>query len=292
MNNNKIISPFFILGLFILLINDFYLKNKYPGLITGKLSDIAGLFIFPFLFAVFFPSKKILIYLITLFGFILWKLPLSDYFINLWNNNISYNIDRVVDYTDYWALLILPFSYYYNPKSQFNYNGLFKKLLYFGIILISIFSFIATVGTHGNIKIYKFNYSKKEINYAVSILFEQKPELIVPEEYKKYTWHYTNTPPNEKTKYDKLNRMRADSVNFEFYIDDMDIIFWTSFVLSEEDWNKSSCRLAFISIITPGKKEKINDDLSSEEKKKYTSILEEKIIYNLKSILAKQDVHK
>lgn len=36
----------FLLGLIILLTNDFIFKYEASGLITGKLSDISGLFIF------------------------------------------------------------------------------------------------------------------------------------------------------------------------------------------------------------------------------------------------------
>ena len=38
-------SPGFILGVGALLANDHILKSAFPGVITGKLSDVAGLFV-------------------------------------------------------------------------------------------------------------------------------------------------------------------------------------------------------------------------------------------------------
>ena len=41
-----ILNPYFIIGLSVLLLNDFYLKAAYGNFVTGKLSDFAGLPIF------------------------------------------------------------------------------------------------------------------------------------------------------------------------------------------------------------------------------------------------------
>lgn len=43
-----ILSIPFFLALFVWIFNDHILKYEYPGLVTGKLSDFAGLFCFPF----------------------------------------------------------------------------------------------------------------------------------------------------------------------------------------------------------------------------------------------------
>ncbi len=41
--------PFSLAAIFLLLLNDHILKSAFPSVLTGKLSDFAGLFIFPFL---------------------------------------------------------------------------------------------------------------------------------------------------------------------------------------------------------------------------------------------------
>jgi len=43
--------PFSVLGLALLLLNDHLLKQVWPGVVTGKLSDLAGLLMFPPLLA-------------------------------------------------------------------------------------------------------------------------------------------------------------------------------------------------------------------------------------------------
>lgn len=44
-----LIHPIAITAVIVLLLNDHLLKARYPGLITGKLSDVAGLVFFPLL---------------------------------------------------------------------------------------------------------------------------------------------------------------------------------------------------------------------------------------------------
>ncbi|NDV96876.1 hypothetical protein D0T84_18475 [Dysgonomonas sp. 521] len=107
-----ILNPYFITGLILLILNDFYLKYKYGNFITGKLSDFAGLLIFPMFFAALVPKLKKYASLITGIGFILWKLPLLTPAIGLINQILPVTIHRVIDYSDYMALLILPLSHY------------------------------------------------------------------------------------------------------------------------------------------------------------------------------------
>lgn len=39
--------PVFLASLGMLVLNDHFLKAAYPGLVTGKVSDVAGLIVFP-----------------------------------------------------------------------------------------------------------------------------------------------------------------------------------------------------------------------------------------------------
>ena len=45
-------SPVFVLALVVLVLNDHVFKQAWPGLVTGKLSDFAGLVVAPLLLAV------------------------------------------------------------------------------------------------------------------------------------------------------------------------------------------------------------------------------------------------
>lgn len=146
MKNSSINSIGFLTGLFILLLNDLYLKGVYPNWFTGKLSDFAGLFIFP-LFLSLFNSKRIwLNYLFSAVFFVFWKSDLSTDFLLFTNKLFHTEFSRVIDYSDWIALFILPFSYWYSGKTS-TLNFQFLKPI--GICL-SVFSFYATSSPDNN----------------------------------------------------------------------------------------------------------------------------------------------
>lgn len=111
-------SPLFIGGLIILLFNDFFLKSQFHNFITGKISDVTGLFIFLLFWIALFPKFKKQIFVFTALFFIFWKSEYSQGFINTWNALPLFNISRVVDYTDLFVLPILFFAYKYNLKKR------------------------------------------------------------------------------------------------------------------------------------------------------------------------------
>jgi hypothetical protein len=142
-NLNHLYRPLFLLGLVLLITNDFYFKYAFPGLITGKLSDIAGLFIFPYFFSVFFEKQAKYIYIATGLFFMYWKLEMAQPFIDLITAITNLPFNRTVDFTDLFALHILPFSYYYykkekqtSTKQNFAVNAV--------LLFICCFSFVAT----------------------------------------------------------------------------------------------------------------------------------------------------
>ncbi len=141
-----LLSPLFLLSLIILLVNDFYLKAQFHNFFTGKLSDIAGLFIFPLFLTAFFSKRKLLVYGLTAFLFIFWKSPFSEILIDFWNSLTSLNIGRIIDYTDFFALLILPVSYFYSEREMRElYTVSFaRRILASFVVIISVFAFTAT----------------------------------------------------------------------------------------------------------------------------------------------------
>ncbi|HEU5133569.1 MAG TPA: hypothetical protein VFU13_00370 [Steroidobacteraceae bacterium] len=98
----------FVLALAVLLINDQVLKQAYPGLITGKLSDFAGLAVVGLPLFAAFPRNSRTIYLALAAFFLWWKSPASGAFIGFLNAVQPLNIGRVVDFTDLVALIVLP----------------------------------------------------------------------------------------------------------------------------------------------------------------------------------------
>ncbi|MFC7774617.1 hypothetical protein [Flavobacterium sp. GCM10027622] len=135
--------PLFLLGLLLLITNDCYFKYAFPGILTGKLSDFAGLFIFPYFFSVFMEKQAKFIYIATALFFIYWKLEMAQPFID-WLSSVTHlGVYRTVDVTDLIALLILPFSYlYFKNKKAYTLKA--NPLIQMTIVLISAFSFVAT----------------------------------------------------------------------------------------------------------------------------------------------------
>jgi hypothetical protein len=140
MKQSNILTFGFIIGLAVLLLNDLVLKDYFQNWWTGKLSDFAGLFIFPIFLTLFNSSRIVWNYLFTILLFIFWKTELSTPFLDELNNLTHLGFARVVDYTDFMAFSILPLSYYYSKHAQALKIHQLKPLL----VCISIFSFYAT----------------------------------------------------------------------------------------------------------------------------------------------------
>ncbi|WP_055146099.1 hypothetical protein [Jiulongibacter sediminis] len=173
----------FLTSLTLLILNDFYFKQTFHNTITGKLSDFAGLLIFPWFWSLFFKQSRRLIYVGTAALFVLWKSELSTTSISTINEFLGTSFNRVVDLTDLLALSVLPFSYKLSEKSgnQINkYSFQFKYL----ISGLSIFSFLAT--------------SQPEFDVSPNWEFEEsyilpfnKEELLT----KHMRYKYGGTPP-------------------------------------------------------------------------------------------------
>ncbi len=163
---NKVAHPLFIATLLLLIINDWYFKAAFHNEITGKLSDFAGLFAFPFLFSVLFPKHKMSIHLLTGLLFIFWNSSFSQTFINCLND-IGLPIARTIDITDNIALLSLIISY---RCLSHQVDSQLSPLLRRALIAISCLAFIATTlpprvnRKYVDInKEYPFDFSKREL---------------------------------------------------------------------------------------------------------------------------------
>lgn len=121
-NRHLIINYAFIISLILLVINDHVLKAEFGNWVTGKLSDFAGMIILPLLLAFTFPKLKAHAIWLSAVLFTFWKSPLSETFINWYNTFAIIGIERIVDYTDLLAFVILPLPYFIiknNAKAGF-----------------------------------------------------------------------------------------------------------------------------------------------------------------------------
>lgn len=132
--------PLFLTALGTLLLNDWVFKPLFHNSLTGKLSDFAGLFAFAFFWSALFPNKYKILHLLSAAFFCWWKSPFAEGFIEALNH-WHIPIQRVVDYSDYWALLSLPLSYFTLQKAQWIPRPM---LVNTALMLLSLFSFIAT----------------------------------------------------------------------------------------------------------------------------------------------------
>ena len=144
-----LLSPFFLLGLATLLLNDFYLKTEFHNFFTGKLSDFAGLFIFAFFFSCFLPKQSKIIYFLSAVSFVLWKSSFSSVLIDEFNKYSFIPVSRVIDYTDLIALMALIPSYFYFEylSREWRHEKIHMNIRFVAQILVigfSVFAFTAT----------------------------------------------------------------------------------------------------------------------------------------------------
>jgi predicted Zn-dependent protease len=136
-----LVSPVFVAGLCLLLLNDFIFKNLFHNGLTGKLSDFTGLFIFPLFWVTFFSRYKKSIYISTAISFVLWKSSYSQPLIDYWNSLSVLPLSRTVDQSDLIALFVLPLSHIYSNKRRENVRN---RLVSYVLAAISVFAFTAT----------------------------------------------------------------------------------------------------------------------------------------------------
>jgi hypothetical protein len=205
-------SKGFIFGLILLLLNDHYLKDTYHNWFTGKLSDFAGLFIFPLFFVAWNARFSQHIYWLTAILFILWKSPLADPLIEVFNQLEMLHISRVLDWTDLWALSILPFSYFYQrtiPTKKVSLTPL-------PIMIIASFSFIATSRSPGANA--EFN---KEYSFQISIDSLQKKVFFlssITNNYNREAWLQLDSIEKDSTTHLPLHIKRRKKEMMDAYL--------------------------------------------------------------------------
>ena len=135
-----LVAPVYIFALVALLLNDYVLKRCWPGFLTGKLSDFAGLFACAVFLLVITRTRFALVALALCFAF--WKSPFASGMIQAWNSASGFAIGRTVDLTDLAALAVLPFaSFFYRTAEPSNIRRSWSCTLR---CLVSLFAFTAT----------------------------------------------------------------------------------------------------------------------------------------------------
>ena len=144
MNDSRLhllVSPGFLAGLCLLLLNDLVLKQQIHNGLTGKLSDFAGLFILPLFITALFPKLRSYAYFLVVLIFVFWKSAYSQPLIQSWNNLSFFSLERTVDDGDLLALLVLPLSYAYGLIHSHVPSS---RATIYVVAIISTFAFTAT----------------------------------------------------------------------------------------------------------------------------------------------------
>jgi hypothetical protein len=259
-------SPVAVAGLVVLIANDHFFKSHYPSALTGKLSDLVGLFIFPLFLSVFVPGKKAIVYVVTGIAFLVWKLPIADAPISVLNSILPFTIGRTIDYSDYWALLALPVSYFYIPKrSMWD-----SRLANLTVVVISCFAFCATAGTHGHIKFYYYSTSKYQLQRYIDSTFVRYPEIQIPKNdstYSRTTDPYFNC--------NLVDEYGAEIYSVRYFQDDG---YWRS--------HPDSSAIFIVAVGKYGHPMHINDQLSDDEKARVIKKFERCFVARLDDYIA------
>ncbi|MCB1178902.1 MAG: hypothetical protein KDK36_15060, partial [Leptospiraceae bacterium] len=131
------------------VLNDLFLKQKFGNFITGKLSDVCGLVVFPLLLTFFlsvifknFKEKVLLIFSIVLSYSVFLIININQNWSNFYYGLIGSKVNGISDLTD---LLCIPLSLfiliYIYKKTKPNIS---KDIKSYFIIPLSTFAFIAT----------------------------------------------------------------------------------------------------------------------------------------------------
>ena len=238
--SNKILHPLFLLCLALLLCNDFWMKEQFSNVITGKLSDFTGLFIFPFFWSAFLPKYTRGIHITTVLIFMWFKSSLSTPVLS-WLNGVGLSIGRVVDYTDYVALVSVLLSYYVfnNITIHRSYRGVKA-----GVIYLSIFSFMATSQIPKVSTFYPIQNEKYYFKGTKRELIQKLNEVQVE---KVQEWNKKITPVQRPIVIDSVNNLIHYELNDQYILGrllDMgdvnkDSVYYDSdlikFVITQED---------------------------------------------------------
>ena len=135
----------FLVSLALLIANDLYLKSAYPGWLSGKLSDVSGIFLLTYFLFGMFPRLKWLSTTLVILSFAFWKSPFSQALIDLINAVTAVKIGRVVDYSDILAFAVIPFAWIIELRNS--YSELPNVHRKFAALPVALISVAAITGT-------------------------------------------------------------------------------------------------------------------------------------------------
>jgi hypothetical protein len=162
-------TPLFYLSALLLACNDFVWKAQFHNTFTGKLSDFAGIALWVLFWEAWLPKHfRVHLYCLSAIIFTWFKSPLSEGVLQF------LHLQRVVDYTDLYALLVLLPLYFFNKKTNF---VTWQPTVLASIV--ALFLFGATSPKEGNCtyypcqnpKIHYFNISPDSLKTRINLRY-------------------------------------------------------------------------------------------------------------------------
>jgi len=169
--------PLFVLSLSVLAANDFVLKSIFPGMVTGKLSDFAGMFLFTAFGLIFFSRHRYHVAASASLWFVFWKSPFSQPLIDTFNAFSFYSIARVVDYWDLLALVTVPAALYVFKNEKEAAPNL-HPIRRFGMPLVCFVLFCSTSKADRSLPYYSYVLQEKGSNHWQSDRPKQQLEEV------------------------------------------------------------------------------------------------------------------
>lgn len=206
MKPTRLVHPLFLFSIFILLINDFYLKAVFHNALTGKLSDISGLFAFGVFLISIFPFHKKTILVIAALFFCWWKSALSTGTILYLNESLNLDFHRAEDYSDLFCLPMLPLSLLLKPVMVKTYR--LQTATVWSVSAIAFFSFCATSQYR---RLYYSPYRENEIYFDLVFKTSLSPGQVLEKlcrphgQYKVDSVRYFSVLKNEQLVYQIRN---------------------------------------------------------------------------------------
>ena len=280
-----LLHPLYILSLILLISNDWVFKEMFHNFWTGKLSDFAGLFIFPIFFSVLMPNRIKAVHIITALGFIFWKTPLSQPLLDFvyWQGFV---IERVIDYTDLVALIAILSSFLFIQywHTHKNYSIVIPRVrLTYLVLFISFFAFCATSPVRPIMMMGDYNL-EKDIDSKLT-----QKEIIEKLEAEGYhlekgiathSWDESNRNQYPPARNNKLEIDTSESARNAWYITNVSVKEDTLQALNiyiAENYNQTETRVKLLGICIDSTK-----FLTNKEVNQYDRYLKRKILRKLK----------
>lgn len=234
--SNYLLNPTFIVALTILFLNDHVFKWVFGSWVTGKLSDFSGVHVLSLFIACFLSGRRNLSILLTALFFIWWKSPFSDDFIEWYNQYAVVPIARVIDYSDYIALSILPISHHTLKKLEVKRLG--KRQSHRWIYVILPLASLILMSTsppksfyyhfsNGNMECFKCTVSvpmseEEIINYLRSLGLEVENDTLQEKDSSYLAQYWSN---DHEWPFYKIQQLilESDTIrNFQFALEPME----------------------------------------------------------------------